>query len=112
MLMLREHLARVASEKVTKRDDGTYWCLISGAVLVDQVRPRSLWFYPMRGGFGKVAQVRHLFCPFCQPNEVEPNEPGAEPVFTIQLIDVNEELMPTGLMSEVELAARGMARVE
>lgn len=106
MLALREHLAVVESDRVTKRSEGTYWCTRHNEPLADEVRPRSLWMYPMQAGFGQVAPVRHLYCPHCRPEYQAPNETGAEPIYTMQLIDVDEELIPTGLMKDLE--TRGM----
>ena len=50
-------------------------CKKTGARILYKRTGRSIWIARLNGGFGEVRQIRHLYCPECQP-DFQPPAPG------------------------------------
>lgn len=93
-LALRQNLAWIVMRQAVPNAAGVYHCPDCKLPLTYEMRPRSLWNYPFAAGGGSVVPVLHVFCPTCSPEFLGWNELGAKPVLDIELIAVNEYLMP------------------
>lgn len=92
---IREELAWLIENARLVHPTRDWMCLHHPETKIEQtMRRRSLWLYPMaHAGFGNVIPVLHIGCPLCHPERLRVNDEG-EGIYTIQLIAVDEHLMP------------------